>query len=129
MFWTAGRMQLGLRPIFIARGIEKPYTFLVRNGFTPHSANYVLNSKARVFRLDHIELLCQLLMCEPNDLLLWKPESVQVIAENNPLNKLIGNKENETDLKKTLFNVPYKQLKEISVKLTNEIILHEDNSS
>ncbi|WP_298121780.1 helix-turn-helix transcriptional regulator [Flavobacterium sp.] len=114
-------LSLNLRPIFTTRGIEKPYSFLVKNGFTSHTANSLLNSKTRVFRLDHIELLCEILLCEPNDLLMWKPDSGKTIAPNNPLNKLIANTETKTDLKKTLFSLPYQQLKEISNKLTKEI--------
>ena len=114
-------LSLNLRPIFSTRGIEKPYSFLVKNGFTPHAANNLLNSKTRVFRLDHIELLCEVLLCEPNDLLLWKPSSEKIIAPNNPLNRLLINDNDKTDLKNALFNLPYKQLKEISSKLTKEI--------
>ena len=114
-------LSLNLRPIFSIRGIEKPYSFLVKNGFTSHAANTLLNSKTRVFRLDHIELLCEVLLCEPNDLLLWEPDSGKTIAPNNPLNKLIDNAESKTDLKNSLFNLPYQQLKEISNNLTKEI--------
>lgn len=114
-------LSLHLQPIFKARGIEKPYTFLVKNGFTPHAAHNLLNSKTRVFRLDHIELLCEILICEPNDLLLWQPNSGKQIAANHPLKKLSHTSDPETDLKKALFNLPYNQLKDISSKLTNEI--------
>ncbi|NHM02167.1 helix-turn-helix domain-containing protein [Flavobacterium difficile] len=114
-------LSLHLQPIFKARGIEKPYTFLVKNGFTPHAAHNLLNAKTRVFRLDHIELLCEILICEPNDLLLWQPISGKQIAANHPLKKLSHTTDSETDLKKALFNLPYNQLKDISSKLTNEI--------
>ena len=114
-------LSLNLKPIFNARGVEKPYSFLVKNGFTPHAANNLLNSHTRVFRLDHIERLCEVLICEPNDLVVWRPNAGKVIAQNNPLNKFISNANNETDLKKTLFDLPYNQLKDIAQKLTNEI--------
>ena len=112
---------LNLKPIFNARGIEKPYSFLVKNGFTYHAATNLLNSNTRIFRLDQIERLCEVLLCEPNDLLLWKPDSGKTIAPNNPLHKLIDTNENKTDLKNSLLNLPYQQLKEISNKLTKEI--------
>lgn len=114
-------LSLHLQPIFTARGIEKPYTFLVKNGFTPHAAHNLLSAKTRVFRLDHVELLCEILNCEPNDLLLWQPNSEKQMAANHPLKKLTNNSNSETNLKKTLFNLPYQQLKDISSKLTNEI--------
>jgi hypothetical protein len=52
---------------------------------------------------------------------LWKPDSGKTIAPNNPLHKLIDTNENKTDLKNSLLNLPYQQLKEISNKLTKEI--------
>ena len=41
-------LSLNLTPIFNARGITKPYTFLVKAGFTPHSANGIINSKTKI---------------------------------------------------------------------------------
>lgn len=114
-------LSLNLKPIFSARGIDKPYTFLVKNGFTPHAANTLLNSKTRVFRLDHIERLCEVFVCEPNDLLVWKPDSGKIIASNNPLHKLKVTAENNPDLNKTLFSLTYQQVKEISNTLTKEM--------
>ena len=114
-------LVLNLQPIFTARGIEKPYTFLVKNGFTYHSAHYLLNSKTRAIKLDHIEQLCQILLCEPNDLLLWIPDKDTITQPNNPLQKLRNNPGTQRDLKKALSGVPYSQLKEISDKLNNEI--------
>lgn len=114
-------LYFNLRPIFRARGIEKPYTFLVKAGLSPHSANVVLNSDTRVLRLDHVELLCRVLVCEPNDLLLWKPDHDQVIAANHPLYKLKSNGQDDADLKQTLAAIPYQKLKEISAKIDTEI--------
>lgn len=102
---------MNLTPIFKARGIEKPYTFLVKAGLTPHSANYILNSKTRVFRLDHIELLCETLNCEPNDLLMWTAEKNKNYADNLPLKNLQQNDNNENILE-TLTKLTYKELKQ-----------------
>lgn len=112
-------LTLNLTPIFKARGIEKPYTFLVKSGFTSHSANQIINSKTRVFRLDHIELLCEVLNCEPNDLLLWKPEKDKVYSENNPLKKLQSDEATENIIE-TLSKLTYKELIEKSKDLNNK---------
>lgn len=115
-------LSLNLTPIFKARGIEKPYTFLVKAGLSPHTATSILNNKTRVFRLNHIELLCKTLFCEPNDLLMWTPEKGQNYAENFPLSKL---KQTYTDCnwKETFAKMPYKELKEV----TKNIISYEKN--
>ena len=114
-------LTLNLYPIFKARGIERPYTFLVKAGFTPHSANVLLNSKTKTFRLDHIEKLCVILKCEPNDLLVWYPDKNEIIADDHPLAKLKHGESPTIDLMKTLLNMPYSELKSLSSKLTEEV--------
>lgn len=112
-------LTLNLTPIFKARGILKPYTFLVKAGLSPHSANSIINSKTRVFRLDHIELFCNIFTCEPNDLLVWIPDKGQQYAENNPLLKLKQDDINQ-NLQETLASMPFKQLKEITKSILNK---------
>lgn len=114
-------LTLNLNQIFRARGIERPYTFLVKAGLTPHTANVLLNSKTKVFRLDHIEKLCLVLKCEPNDLLVWYPNKNELIADDHPLTKLKHGESPTIDLKKTLLNMPYSELKSLSSKLTEEV--------
>lgn len=111
-------LTYNLDPIFTARGIEKPFSFLVKNGFTPHSAHNIINSNNHILRLDHVELLCELLFCEPNDLLLWTPSKNKIIQENHPLNKLRNTGETQSNLKTFLDSLPYNKLKELSNKLT-----------
>lgn len=106
-------LSLNLAPIFKMRGIEKPYTFLVKAGLSPHSATTILNSKTRIFRLDHIELLCDVLVCEPNDLLAWTPEDEKIYPENYPLAKLKF-QQAETMWVDTLSKMTYKELKEVT---------------
>ncbi len=111
-------LSLNLTPIFKMRGIEKPYTFLVKAGLSPHSATSILNYNTRVFRLDHIELLCQVLNCEPNDLLAWTPEKDKIYPDNYPLTKLKFHPE-ETSWIDTLSKLNYKELKAVTQTLIN----------
>ena len=115
-------LYLNLRPIFSARGIEKPSQFLVKNGFNSTAAHRLLHSQTRVIKLDHIEKLCEILICEPTDLFLWIPDKGKYYPPNSPLHQLISPKENQTDLKQTLSTLPYQQLKEITAKMTTEIM-------
>lgn len=114
-------LTLNLYPIFKARGIERPYTFLVKAGLTSHTANVLLNSKTKVFRLDHIEKLCLILKCDPSDLLAWYPNKNEIIDENHPLAKLKHSGSPTIDLKATLLNMPYKELKSFSSRLSDEV--------
>lgn len=114
-------LYLHLKPIFAARGIEKPFSFLTKNGFNNNSAHRLLNSETRVIKLDHIERLCEILVCEPTDLFQWFPDSGKNYLPNNPLHQLISSKENQNDLQKTLSSLPYQKLKDLSAKITTEI--------
>lgn len=114
-------LALNLNPIFKVHGIERPYTFLVKAGFTPHSAHSLLNSKTKTFRLDHIEKLCVILKCEPNDLLEWYPNKNEIIADDHPITKLKHGESPTIDIKKTLLNMTYSELKTLSSKLTEEV--------
>ena len=81
-------LVLHLTPVFAARGIEKPFSFLIKSGFTYHAAHVLSNGATRVLRLDHVEKLCLILRCEPNDIIRFIPSANQVVEENHPLQKL-----------------------------------------
>ena len=110
-------LYFNLKPIFDAKGIENPYSYLVKNGFTYHSAHYIANNLSRIFKLDHIEKLCDLLQCEPNDLLAWKPDNNKVYPENYPLKKLLPLPPS-VNIKVSLQNIPYRELLEITQKIS-----------
>ena len=109
-------LSLNLTPIFKARGIDKPHSYLVKAGISPKSAQNILNSQTRTFRLDHIEVLCRILICEPSDILTYKENPNHKISEDHPLNNL---KQSETSksLKETITTLPYKQLKELTKQI------------
>ena len=85
-------LTFDLKTIFKERAIENPYTFLVKAGLSPQSATKLLNSQTRIIRLDHIEIVCQLLNCTPNDLIIWMPKNGTNLPETHSLNKLKRNK-------------------------------------
>jgi len=70
------------------------------------------NNKTRIFRLDHVELLCDILVCEPNDLLVWTPDKGKHYSENNPLVKL--KQQSEVSWQETISKMTFQELKEIS---------------
>jgi DNA-binding Xre family transcriptional regulator len=112
-------LKLNLQPIFKARGIDRPHAFLVRIGITAHSANLILSSESKVFKLQHVELICRHLNCEPNDLLLWNPDKNNPIGDNHPLHNLSDKSSSSANGINTLRDIPYKELKEITKNLAN----------
>ena len=112
-------LTLDLTNIFNAKGIDKPFPFLTKAGFSYHTTHNLLNSKSRIFRLDHIEKLCEVLICEPNDLLSWTPDRNKIIADQHPLHKLKKDK-TAKNLKDTLANLSYKEIEELTKRLTKD---------
>ncbi|MEQ1554641.1 MAG: helix-turn-helix transcriptional regulator [Ferruginibacter sp.] len=113
-------LTLNLTPIFKARGIEKPYTFLVKAGIAAHTAHRILNSKTRVFRLDHIEILCTTLLCQPNDLLLFTADNNTIYADNNPLLTL-KQQETTSNLNETIKTMTYNELQNAAKAMNSNI--------
>ena len=112
-------LDINLNHIFKARGIDNPYSFLVKAGMTYHSANALLYTHKKVFRLDQIEFLCSVLNCEPNDLLFWNPDKKKPLPPTHPLYKL--KKENVNfDLRETLDNMSFEELKKVAKSLKKE---------
>lgn len=106
-------LRLNVMPVFKARGIDNPYYFLIKQGLSPYTVNNILYKGTLSFNLNHVELLCKVLVCEPNDLLVWTPEKNQFYPENHPLQKL-KLKATPIDVQQTLSTIPYKDLVEIS---------------
>ena len=108
-------LSLNLAPIFNARGITKPHGFLVRNGFSPFTASRLMNNQTFVFRLQHMEKLCEVLVCEPNDLLLFTPNKNKLYPPNHPLLKLKHDDSNNWSA--AIAAMPFKELKEAANKI------------
>ena len=105
-------LNLNLQHIFEARGIDKPYAFLVKAGFTAHTATSIVSGSTRTFKLEHIELLCKALVCEPNDLLSFTADKNEVLAPDHPLLKL-QHSDTEQNWRQTLATIPFNKLKEL----------------
>jgi DNA-binding Xre family transcriptional regulator len=101
------------RPYLQGKGYRKPHALLVKAGIHSSTANRILYDNVRSFRLDHIEKLCKILICEPQDLLLWIPEKGEPLAETHPLHNL-KQQEPVVNWKETLNTMPYKQLKQVT---------------
>lgn len=81
-------IRLYLGPLFVARGIEDPYTYLKKNGFPRHTASRLLSGYYTHLHFDYLEKLCVLLRCSPNELLHYTPASGQQLAADHPLLEL-----------------------------------------
>ena len=112
-------LNINLNPIFTARNIQRPYTFLVKLGISPTVAHKILNNDTHIFRLDHMNLICSALHCTPNDLLIYTPDKNKSMIETHPLNKLKP-QFIENNWQETIKTIPLDKLTEIS-RLIKEI--------
>jgi len=107
-----------LQAICKARGIEKPFTFLVKAGLAPHTAHSILRNPTFNMRLKHVEVICARLNCTPNDLLRWNPDPVNTLPEGHQLFK-IRPEEKDFNLIETLNTIPIEKLNQIATMLSN----------
>lgn len=86
-------LRINIEPLMKLRQISHPHRFLTgRLGINRVMATKLLNGKAGLFRLEHIEMLCAALQCTPNDIMEWTPDTTHALsaplAENHPLRTL-----------------------------------------
>ena len=106
-------LYFNLAPIFKARQIDKPYTFLVKAGISPNTASRIVGNQMDSIRLSHIDLLCRILYCQPNDILAYRTNPSTPLPEKHPLLALIPTAEIE-DWSQHIRTLPLEKLKEIS---------------
>jgi len=99
--------------MFALRMIDKPHSMLVKNGFAKSSATNLLKYLNLRITVEHVEKLCLILNCTPNDLFEWRSRANESIPENHALNSLKRHEksENLTDLIK---NIPVEKLSQIN---------------
>ena len=117
-------LQLNLKRIFKARAIETPYKFLVANGFVPFTAHKYKNGKVEHMRLDHIEKLCILLNCTPNDLFEWIPDDLLDDRIDHPLQK-IRKREKRIEINRLLAKLSLDKLEEVEQLLAAKAVTNE----
>lgn len=108
-------LTLNLSNIFKARNITKPYAFLIKAGISHNLATRLVNHKVESMQFRHIELLCLLLNCEPNDLFHWIPDKSVMISEKHSLHKL--KKAPFNDNISAIAQLSFKQLQVLSEKI------------
>jgi succinate dehydrogenase flavin-adding protein (antitoxin of CptAB toxin-antitoxin module) len=110
--------------VFKLRGIDKPFSYLVKNGYSDNFATRVANNRIEKMNLKDVEKLCVLLQCTPNDLLQWIPNKEDENIEKHPLYSLKRTDKVE-ELTKVLHSVPLDKLEEIEKMILKEIKTEE----
>lgn len=95
-----------------ARGIERPYSYLRRNGFTHSTAGSIINNRVFRFNIEHLERLCLLLNCVPSDLFEWRDGDGQSIAETHAIKSLV--REDAAHISRLVKDIPVEKLGELT---------------
>lgn len=106
--------------IFKARGIDKPFSYLVKMGYSDNFATRIVNNRIQRLNLSDVERLCEIFQCTPNDLLEWIPESKDKTNDNHPLVS-IKRSDKVVELTQILSSVPLDKLSEIERVIKKEI--------
>ncbi|MDF2450322.1 MAG: Cro/C1-type DNA-binding domain [Bacteroidota bacterium] len=105
-------IYLNLKSIFEAKGIDNPSHFLWKNGFTRHTAHNLLYNKTEGINFRHLEKLCLLLGCSPNDLFTWHNKDQTNVLPTHSLQSLKKEK-SIGSITKTLQQLPVSKLNEL----------------
>jgi DNA-binding Xre family transcriptional regulator len=110
-------LYLNIKRVMRLRGVDEHYRFLVNLGFVPATAKNFLRGQVTLIRLEQIETLCVALNCTPNDLLQWRPNQNQTLAETHSMNSL--KKKSDKDLPDLLREIPVEKFEQIVDILQN----------
>ena len=106
--------------IFKARGIDRPFSYLVGLGYSANFATRVVNNRVERLTLSQLEKLCVQLHCPPNDLLAWLPDPKEPDIENHPLVSL-RRAQSTTNLNHMLNAIPLDRLTDIEAMIKKEL--------
>ena len=108
-----------LTRIMILRNIDQRFGFLVNRGFHRTIANNLANDRVANIKIKHLERLCRLLNCTPNDLFEWQPETDKPLSESHALNSLKREK-STSRISQIIKEIPVEKLDKIE-SLLNQL--------
>jgi DNA-binding Xre family transcriptional regulator len=81
-------LYFNIKRLLELRGIEKPYAFLVKNGFVSQTATNMINNRLGRITPKQMEKLCLILNCTPNDLFDWRAGENSAVSAAHALHSL-----------------------------------------
>lgn len=82
-------ITLNLKAILTDREIKNHTSFLFHNGFSWATASRMATGNVKALSFKHMEKLCLLLHCTPNDLLHWTADEGKPIERTQPIQQLV----------------------------------------
>ena len=98
--------------MIVMREISKAHSALVKIGFAPATATNLLNYHIVRVSVEHIEKMCVMLCCTPNDLFDWRENTNAPLPENHPLHSLKREKK-ISNLREMIKDMPVEKLEQL----------------
>jgi succinate dehydrogenase flavin-adding protein (antitoxin of CptAB toxin-antitoxin module) len=95
------------------RGIDRVFNFLSRNGFIRTTAYQFSSGHIKSVKIEHVEKICRLLNCTPNDLFEWKSDAGGDLPAGHALKSLVKDDLKSTNVRALLKDIPVEKLPEI----------------
>lgn len=112
-------LSIQLKNLFALRGIRHPYGWLVKNGMPVVAARHFAAGTYRHAPLQHLEKLCLLLRCTPNEIFAWQP-APGTDATHQPLSALIPTPADRESLLEVLDSLSIEELRKLGEKIKQE---------
>ncbi len=105
-------LRLNLDRAFRLRGFENPSRHLSKLGISRPTISRLMNGEKSGVSYGHLEKICGLLNCTPNDLFEWKPSANANLPENHALYALRRD-ESARSLKEIVKDIPLERMSEV----------------
>lgn len=113
-------LRYNFEKVFLAKGINQPYAFLVNGGFSSGFASKVKNNRVKRLELREMEQLCIILNCTPNDFTEWIPDGTHKSDYKHALNDLRISEE-YIDLVQTINSIPLSKARKLNEMIQKEL--------
>ena len=105
-------LYFNLTRLLKLRGVERPYSWLVQNGFVPQTAVRWSKNEIGYVRPAQMERLCLLLNCTPNDLFDWRKDGKTAVHDTHAL-RTLTKPPPDTSVQSALRDLPLAKLEKL----------------
>ena len=120
-------LKFSLDRIFKAKGIDKPFTFLINQDLSDNFATKLKNDKVKSIGLKQLEKLCIAFRCTPNDLLDWHPDKNDSFDKDHPLHTVTKSTK-VMDMRNIFHSIPMDEIEEIESFINDKRKAREHNT-
>ena len=106
-------LDLNLKRLFELRGIARPFSFMLENGFIRSTAHKFVHGQVWQIKLNQIEKLCLILNCTPNDLFVWRADKNTAVPESHAIKALVKKESTLPPISLLVKDIPIEKLDRI----------------